>query len=177
MKYKACTKTTEYLVLLDIFVVKNKYLSNILLCNKNVFLKSSYIQDSAWMLKTYPTLNFFHHSSAHMRAINLHLTRRVVYSSGSLEQCLTQYSFWLLRHRKKLYCIMHNCFIYTNVHKNVSWSHLTSLKQCSYHIWKYVWRFYEVNAPKTYEYLKMTANIFVLQALIYILKQKMVYLQ
>lgn len=52
MKYKACTKTTEYLVLLDIFVVKNKYLSNILLCNKNVFLKSSYIQDSAWMLKT-----------------------------------------------------------------------------------------------------------------------------
>lgn len=52
MKYKACTKTTEYFVLLDIFVVKNKYLSNLLIWNKKVFLKSSYIQDSAWMLKT-----------------------------------------------------------------------------------------------------------------------------
>lgn len=34
-----------------------------------------------------------------------------------------------------------------------------------------------VTALKAYEYLKVTSNIFVLQALIYILKQKMVYIQ
>lgn len=131
MKYKACTKAMKHF---DFFTYLQSGISVFptyySVMKTYLFLKSSNVHNCTWMLKMYHMSNFLHHSSVHMSPINLHLTRRAVCSSGSLERCLTQYRFWLLRHREKRYYIMHNFFIYTNVLKNVSW------KQCSYHIWK-----------------------------------------
>lgn len=56
----------------------------------------------------YPTLCFLHHSSAHMNLINLQLTRRAVYSSGSLERCLNFFFFfdsWDIEKNSTALCI------------------------------------------------------------------------